>query len=391
MLLPALAAALDGTGPAIAPVPVVSASVSATYITSVLQAVRADDRDAPLESDEVALVLATSGSTGNPKGVLLTAPQLTALTVHVHGPVATPQWIVALPVTSMAGVNVVVRALASGREPVAMESVGGAAPFTPSAFHSAVTAATASTDDVRVSLVPAQLARLLSDEAGVEGLRACRQVLVGGAATRAALIAMSGDLGIVVTTTYGSTETSGGCVFDGRPLPGVSVTSTGSPGVLTIRGPTVALGYRGDPRLTAERFTDGGFVTPDLGTVDADGAVDLMGRADDIVTIKGVNVSPAAVERTIADLPDVVAAAAVAIDVDGEPLLCAFIEVREEAPDVERAVVEAVSERLGAIARPRRIHRVARLPHLPNGKVDRPLLRRWASEDDRPGLSGAGR
>lgn len=378
-LLPALAAALDGSGPAIAPVPTVSPTVSNDYVMSLLAAVRPDDASAPLESDEVAAVLATSGSTGAPRGVLLTAAQLTAMTAAVHGPGAAPQWIAALPVTSMGGFNVLVRSLAAGRDPVVVPSIGGAAPFTPADFAASVQNAARFSSDIRVSLVPAQLARLLSDDDGIAALLACAQVLVGGAALRPSLRAGAVELGIAVVATYGATETAGGCVFDGRPLPGVTVTAEGSPGVLTVAGPCVALGYRAEPLLSRACFTSAGYRTPDLGEVAEDGTVVVLGRADDVVIVRGVNVSPLAVERIVTDLPDVAAGAVVVTEGGGEPQVHAFVEVRDAAPDVEAQVRTAVVAQLGPAARPQ-VHRVPSLPHLPNGKVDRRLLQEWAAK-----------
>ena len=280
----------------------------------------------------------------------------------------------------MGGLNVLVRALASGREPVVVPSIGGAGPFTDLAFAAAVDAAAAGSDDIRVALVPAQVSRLLSSDRGIGALQRCTSILVGGAATRPSLRAAATDLGITLTTTYGATETAGGCVFDGRPLPGVTVTADGTPGSLTIAGPTVALGYRGEPELTRARFGPGVFRTADLGEVGADGSVTVLGRDDDVVVIGGVNVSPLAVERVIADLPDIVAAAAVsALARSGEARLHAFIEVRDTASGAEDEARDEVVRRLGRAATPT-VHRVARLPHLPNGKVDRRLLQQWAAE-----------
>lgn len=389
-LLTVLASALDGTGPAIAPIPTVSSAVSNDYVMAMLAAVRPDDASLPLESSDVAVVVATSGSTGAPRGVLLTAGQLTAMTGAVNGP-GSPQWIAALPVSSMGGLNVLVRALATGRDPVVLPSIGGAGPFTDTDFSAAVETACGQADDVRVALVPAQVSRLLTSDRGIRALQRCRTILVGGAPIRPSLRSAAAELGIALTTTYGATETAGGCVFDGRPLPGVAVTvdrgavpgataDLDGAGPLTITGPSVALGYRGEPELTAACFVDGGFRTSDLGWVAPDGSVTVLGRSDDVVVIRGVNVSPLAVERVIADLPDVVAAAAVAVVEDsGEPVLHAFVEVREAAGDAERTAGDEVVQRLGRSAAPV-VHRVDRLPHLPNGKVDRRLLQQWASD-----------
>ena len=376
-LLPALAAALDGSGPPIAPVPTTSATTSDEYVTAILGAVRADDPRLPLEEASVAAVIPTSGSTGAPRGVMLTAAQLTSMSEAVNGIGQRPQWIVALPVTSIGGINVLVRSLAAERAPIVLPSIGGAAPFTTELFRTAVDAANAISDDVRVSLVPAQVARLLASDQGIGALRRCRQVLVGAAPTRPSLLAMAEDLGIRLTTTYGATETAGGCVFDGRPLPGVRVEAVDG-GVLVVHGPNVAVGYRCDPEATALHFTGGAYRSPDIGSVSDDGSITIIGRADDVVIVNGVNVSPIAVERVIADLPDVVSAAVVADTSGSEPVLHAFIEARESAPDLESDALTGVEERLGRAARPGRVWRVAALPHLPNGKVDRRLLLEWA-------------
>ena len=375
-LWPALQAALDGSGPAIAPVPTISATVSGDYVSLLLAAVRPDE---PLEDDAAAAVLTTSGSTGAPHGVLLSAEQLTAVSAAANGG-ARPVWVAALPVTSMGGFNVLVRAVEAGRAPLPVSSIGGAGPFTPDAFADAVDRAAAAgpADDVRTSLVPAQLSRLLGDERGVDALRRCAGILVGGAATRPALLEQAAALGIALTTTYGATETAGGCVYGGRPLPGVRIDADAAPGEagrLSITGPNVALGYRLDPALTRECFSGRTFRTADIGIVHDDGRISVLGRADDIVVVRGVNVSPQAVENAAGECAGVRACAVVVAERGGEPALHAFVE-GDVDPD---AVQEAIVRRLGHAAQPM-VHRVDALPHLPNGKVDRRALQLRAEQ-----------
>lgn len=368
-----LRAALDGSGPAIAPIPVVSATISATYAGQLAEAIHPDDAAYPLESDDVSVVLATSGSTGSPRGVLLTAAAIASLAPQITAPGT--RWIAALPLHSMGGFNVLARALTSGHEPVGVDSLGGATPFTPGDF--ARVRASLGEADVRTSLVAAQLRRLVDDVEGVRALQACTQILVGGGPLPAPLRQRADDLGLAITSTYGATETSGGCVYDGRPLAGVEVALADS-GEVLLRGPMLARGYRNDPVRTAERFTADGYRTGDAGHL-RDGILVIDGRLDDVVIVNGVNVSLGAVERVAHEVTGVQACAAVAVTSDAaEPRLAlAVVSPSSSAPDAIRA---AIREQLGREAVPRRIEVVEALPHLPNGKVDRAALKRWATE-----------
>src|SRR5690606_2070521 len=132
------------------------------------------------------------------------------------------------------------------------------------------------------SLVPTQLARLVEDPLGLEALRRFDAILVGGAATPAALLDRARSEGVRVVTTYGMSETAGGCVYNGTPLRDVTVR-TGAEGTLEIGGPVVAHGYLG---LETDDFVarDGQtwFRTSDLGSVDGEGRVTVLGRSDDL-------------------------------------------------------------------------------------------------------------
>lgn len=366
-------AALDGSGPAIAPIPVASATVSATYTGQLAEAIHPDDPANPLESDDIAVVLATSGSTGAPRGVLLTANAIASLAPQITTPVT--RWIAALPLHSMGGFNVLVRALTSGHPPIGVASLGGATVFTASDFARARDGL--GDGDVRTSLVAAQLRRLLDDAEGVHALQSCTQILIGGGPLPAPLRRRAEELGIAITSTYGATETSGGCVYDGRPLAGVEVAIADS-GEVLLRGPMLAKGYRNDPRRTVDRFTVDGYRTGDAGRFD-DGVLVIDGRLDDIVIVNGVNVSLGAIERVAEQVTGVLACAAVAAtSATAEPEISLAV-VSPTSGSLE-AIRAALREHLGREAVPRRVELVDALPHLPNGKLDRAALRRWATE-----------
>ena len=335
----------------------------------------------PLERDDAALVLSTSGSTGTPRGVLLSAGNLLALAAELGGE-ATTTWIAAIPVTSAGGMNVIVRAHARGARVIGLPSLGGGAPFTPAAFADAVERADSS--DVRTSLVAAQVRRLLSDERGAEALAACSDVLVGGGPLDPATRARAQEAGVRVRATYGATETAGGCVIDGRPAGGVAITI--DDGEIVVSGPVVALGYRLDPESTHRRFVDDAFRTGDLGSIDTAGILTVTGRRDDQVTVRGSNVSLLAVESVLLGVDDVAAGAVVAIPEPAAPEDAAIVAFAVPAPGVpharlREAVADAVRAQLGPPAVPRAVIAVETVPALPNGKPDRVALRADAARN----------
>jgi O-succinylbenzoic acid--CoA ligase len=365
-----LRAALDGSGPAIAPIPVVSATISDSYVRSLISALAPGE---PLEDPRTCVVLSTSGSTGNPKGVLLSAEGLLALNPWRDEPAT---WVAAIPLTSAGGLNVLTRALAPGCTYAGLDSLGGARPFTPAGFAMAMNAAVAHGLPVRTSLVPAQVRRLINDPQGTEALLACATILVGGAGLDPSLRAAAHEKGISLISTYGMTETCGGCVYDGIALEGVTVNIDSDSRVI-IGGPSIALGYRLQPALTAQHFTETGFLTSDLGEI-TEGILRIVGRTDDVVTVNGVNVSIAAVETLLRSDASVSDCAVVALpDPELGSRLVAF--VCGERSD-SQALAELVASQLGVAARPRAFTTIENLPTLPGGKTDRQALIALARE-----------
>lgn len=324
----------------------------------------------------IAVVVATSGSTGEPKGVLLAGRALESSAIATHARLGGPgRWLLALPAHRIAGLQVLVRSLLAGHEPVVLPGGG----FRPERFADAAAPVLTADGPRYVSLVPTQLARLLAGDAPASALAALRAfdtVLVGGAATSGPLLARARDAGVAAVTTYGMTETAGGCVYDGVPLDGVEV-ATGSTGLISLRGPMLASGYWNDPEATAAAFASGWFHTSDLGELRPDGSLAVLGRADHLINTGGVKVVPSAVEDALLAVPGVSAACVVDLpDAEWGQLVAAAVvpadPVRPPAADQLRAVVH---DRLGGPATPKVLRVVSTLPERVPGKVDRDGVR----------------
>ena len=369
----ALVARMDGDGAPFALIPQPSRHVTEDYARMVRACVRPDE---PVEDDDTALVAATSGSTGAPRGVLVTRANLRsaveAAWEHIPGLQAC-SWVLALPVTSIGGFGAIVRATLAGTALHALPSVGGAASFRVEDLLSLDV-----TEPFAISIVPTQLADILESPAATEWLSRATTVLVGAAATPEALATRARESGISLVTTYGMTETTGGCVYDGVPLPGVRIDLVDD-GRIDIIGPQVAAGYRGLPRETAESFAGTAparrFRTADHGEW-RDGRLSIAGRVDDVVTVHGVNVALGAVESVVRSEFGVREAAVVAVpDVRQGHRLVAFVVMTD--PAGVAAIAPLVVERLGGAARPE-VVTVDTLPMLPSGKIDRLALRTLA-------------
>jgi O-succinylbenzoic acid--CoA ligase len=314
------------------------------------------------------LAVRTSGSTGEPKLVLLSAAAMrasataTAARLDGHG-----QWVLALPPHHVAGLQVLVRSVLAGTTPVLLDE------------HPDLPAATrALTHDRRLlAIVPTQLHRWLDHPPAVDALRTYRAVLVGGAGCPPRLLERAREAGMRVVTTYGMSETAGGCVYDGIALDGVGV-ALGAHGEIRLAGPMLMDGYQGRPDLTAQVLRDGWFHTPDLGRFDADGRLEVLGRGDDVVVSGGENVPLPAVERRMAEMPGLDQVAVVAVpDPEWGSEVVAVVSGGAGAPDLP-AVRDFVAAEHPRSWAPRRLVVLEALPMLESGKPDRVALRRTA-------------
>ncbi|SDC12518.1 O-succinylbenzoic acid--CoA ligase [Geodermatophilus telluris] len=347
-VLPAVRAALDGG----APLAVLPAGPAAAAAREVLAP------GEPLE-DGADLVVVTSGSTGGGRGVLLPAAALRASATATLDRLGGPgTWLLALPVPAIAGLQVLCRSVLAGTEPTVLR-----------AGEPLAEAVTRTGGDRRyTALVPTQLRRYLEREPAA--LRAFDAVLVGGAATDPGLLARAREEGVAVVTTYGMTETAGGCVYDGVPLDGVRVRVDDEG--IAVAGPVLALGYRRDPRGTAEAFTGGEFRTRDAGSIGPDGRLTVTGRLDDVVVTGGVNVAPQAVEGALREHPSVADAVVFGRPDEewGQRVVAAVVPAPGAVPELG-ALRPWVVERLGGPSAPRELHLLETVPTLHTGKPDR--------------------
>jgi O-succinylbenzoic acid--CoA ligase len=376
-LTEALSAALDGTGPAILPV---DPRLPAERVAALLQALRPatletldgtqrlDRSGSPALAPGTAVVIATSGSTGQPKGAELSAAALThsaRASLARIGARPGEAWLSCLPPSHISGLQVFVRSLLSGVPPVVSERLprltrGGGLPQ-------------------YVSLVPTQVRHLLDEPGGGDVLASFRAILLGGAAAPAGLRAEAAAAGARVITTYGMSETCGGCVYDGAPLDGVSVR-IGPGGRIELAGRVLFSGYRGRPDLTAAALDGGWFVTSDVGEVGESGRLAVRGRADGMINTGGEKVAADEVASVLEACPGVREAVVVGRpDPEWGEVVTAIVVPADPADPPGLDVLRGFARgRLPDYAAPRAVVVVPAVPLLASGKPDLQALRSLA-------------
>ena len=350
----------------------------------------------------VDMVLRTSGSTtGTGKLVGVSMEALVASARATHKRLGGPGiWVLALPAYHAAGVQVLVRAAVAGTRVFNAYKEGG---FDPQHLAQVIDAACAAANDaggvacpVYTSLVPTQLRRALDDAQLRGALARLDAVLIGGAAAEAQLLEQAKAAGIKVVTTYGMSETCGGCVYDGQPLPGVSMEVEQATGAIWLSGPMLATGYLGDEELTRRCFVsrpqaqvDAGageparrwFITSDRGQI-VDGRLQVLGRLDDVIISGGIKVEPGPIEALLALNPLVSECAVVGLpDLQWGQVVTAVV-VPASMPGLGRvdegAIVAQIrvylEQKLSGAQCPKQVLLADALPYKGIGKVDRRAL-----------------
>ncbi|WP_409365855.1 o-succinylbenzoate--CoA ligase [Mycolicibacterium septicum] len=360
---------LAGRASAILPVPADDERQS-SLLTTTLRAGEEID-------DDVAVVISTSGTTGKPKGALLTADALRASAAATHARLGGDgRWLLALPAYHIAGLQVLVRSALAGTVPVTI-----AASFDPGELPSAVAAL--GSGRRYASLVAVQLDKSLRDPAAADALADLDAVLIGGGPMPAGVAERAEAAGVNVVRTYGMSETAGGCVYDGVALDGVKVrvagaapaATSGAAARILLGGATVARGYRNP--ISPDPFAEPGwFRTDDLGTLDDSGVLRVLGRVDDAVSTGGLTVLPQLVESALAGHPAIAECAVFGVPDErlGQRVVAALVLTPgSSAPDVAE-LRDHVARTLDATAAPREVHIVDELPRRGIGKLDRRTL-----------------
>ncbi|HET7723300.1 MAG TPA: AMP-binding protein [Propionibacteriaceae bacterium] len=347
---------LEGTSGAFAPIPE-GVSEAARWL-EVLKP------DTPVEEADAAVVLPTSGSTGNPRAVVLSRSALVAAATAGHARLGGPgAWVCALAPHHVAGLMVHVRAHLSGIPAVVVDQhLTGLAELT--------------LPDVPayLSLVPTQLYRALRQNDLRTALRRYT-VLLGGAAADRAELERAKDFGIRVVTTYGMTETCGGVVYDGVPLDGVHV-GLDDDGRISLTGPTTFSGYRLDPDATAEVLDGRTFLTSDRGAWVGE-RLEVRGRIDDVVISGGVNVDLAQLQRVVDRALGVERVVVIGVP---DPQWGARIVAVTTSDITLDAIRDRLDGRVEREALPRDLHRLDAFPRTSSGKIDRrTLVAQWGA------------
>jgi O-succinylbenzoic acid--CoA ligase len=344
--------------------------------------------------DATLAILFTSGTSGRAKGACLDWRNFQASAVAAEdrlGPVVRQRWLACMPLFHVGGLSILVRSVLFGG-PVRLQSR-----FDPIAVSAALDAG----DVAGVSLVPTMLSRLLAHRGSRAAPPGLQVVLLGGAAAAPELLTRALSAGYPVCPTYGLTEATSQVATAAPPragaasaMPMLPVRGTevrivsgggdvppGTPGEITVRGPTVMRGYLHDPDATARALQDGWLHTGDIGYLDADGGLHVLDRRDDLIVSGGENVYPAEIEVVLLEHPAVADAGVTGIaDPDLGARVVAWVVAEPGTSLQVEALQQHCRDRLAGFKQPREFRFVDGLPRNAAGKLQRRRLGRGLPE-----------
>jgi O-succinylbenzoic acid--CoA ligase len=309
-------------------------------------------------ASRVSIVVGTTGSSGTSKEVGLSASAVitSAKASNTYlGAADGDTWSLLLPVTHIAAINVLVRAQLLGTNPIDLRGERSEYP----------------TVDF-TAIVPAQLFTALnSDSALLRHLKEAKSVLIGGAALSETLRTQGEAAGINIVTSYGMTETCGGCVYDGTPLDGVDVSITAE-NRIAIKGAVLADTYIGAQAQWDAASKDGWFVSSDLGKIEG-GKLIVDGRSDDVIISGGENISLGQIEKSLhAHFPQLICAAFALQDLQwGDSLHLAVVG---DGLSAEADINSYLATEFGSFAKVKGFLYLSELPLMGIGKVNRTKL-----------------
>lgn len=307
---------------------------------------------------EISLVVSTSGSTGDAKEVGISAAALLAsahATNEFFGAEAGQTWSLLLPLTHIAGINVLMRSLELGTTAIDARQITGAYPYADF-----------------TAIVPTQLFRALNgDNHLLEHLKAAKVVLVGGAALDSKLADQARTAGINIVESYGMTETCGGVIYDGVPIGGTSFAIDEN-GLIKISSAMLATSYLNDQAGWNSKFTSGYFLTSDLGEI-KDGKLKVLGRADDVIVTGGENISLIQVESVLSQSFSEIECAAFAI-ADPQWGQALHLAIAGNTKPDSAAINEVLSTQISDAAKVKGFIYLDKLPRTALDKVNRQEL-----------------
>jgi len=300
-----------------------------------------------------ALLIETGGSTGEPKIVALSSDAMkssAALSNQALGAVKGDRWSLSLPLNHIAGVNQILRAIDLGSDPV-------------------------ESDASFISIVPTQLYRALEQQdLFFDQLKSAKQVLIGGAMIPMQLVERASEHGINLVASYGMTEMCGGCIYNGRALPGVAIEIRDA-GRIALSGPMRAIGYLNNPVANGEAFVGEWFLTSDAGALDRNGILQVIGRVDDVIISGGEKISPNEVTKILQGYFPAYEIYVIGIPDEEWGQSLRVVMANNKSSDGSQKISlqnirDIVGGALGKVAAPRSLLLLSEIPTKENGKVD---------------------